>query len=149
MAKIQQNVITETLYLGLRSLYHYEREIETEFGLNFSQVYALQHLRRHSPLNLNQIAVELNIPMFSASRMIDALVKKNLVEKHKGRAADGRCVTINLLPAGEKITQEIEKSSYERVTAHTTGLSDSEAVQLLNFIEKFHVFLGVTEKVIK
>ncbi|HQN05179.1 MAG TPA: hypothetical protein PK174_07160 [Anaerolineaceae bacterium] len=39
--------IDALLFLVLRTIFHYERSIARDYGLDFQQIYALQFLRRH------------------------------------------------------------------------------------------------------
>ena len=117
--------VENDLYLFLRTIYHYERNIAAMFGLDYQEIYLLQSLRRASPQRLTDISLVLDIPMFTASRLVERLAQKKLIRKEKG-AADRRSISVSLLPEGEKTVRAIEKESYERIVQNSDHLSDEK-----------------------
>lgn len=148
MSKIPRERIDDDLSLVLRAIYHFERNLTEQFGLDYQEIYALQYLRRCPSLRLTEIARELNVPMFKASRLVDRLAGQSLVEKLKGDK-DRRSLSVSLLPAGEKVVVEIEASSYQRISENTRNMTDNEVLQLMHLAEQLHQYLGVSERVIK
>ena len=108
--KISREKVDNDLYLILRTIYHYERSISTRFGLDYEEIYLLQSLRRTSPQRLTEIATMLNIPMFSASRLVGRLAKNSLVSKEKG-TKDKRSLSVRLLPAGIRWSRRSRKKA--------------------------------------
>lgn len=69
--------------------------------LTVQQFRALGFIERHHDASLTQVADHLGISMPSASRLVDALVNRALVERTL--AQDRRKVTLNLSPAGAEL----------------------------------------------
>ena len=134
--------VENDLYLFLRTIYHYERNIAAMFGLDYQEIYLLQSLRRSSPQRLTDISLVLDIPMFTASRLVERLAQKKLIRKEKG-AADRRSISVSLLTEGEKMVQAIEKESYERIVQNSDHLSDEDLASLFRMTEKIYEILGI------
>jgi len=139
---VSQEKVIDDLYLFLRTVYHYERNIARRFDLNYQEIYLLQSLRRSSPQRLTEIARVLDIPMFAASRLVGRLLKNHLVAKEKG-AHDRRSISVSLLPEGEKIVQTIETDSYAQILKGTSEMSKDEFSGLLRMVEKLYRILGL------
>jgi len=134
--------VENDLYLFLRTIYHYERNIAAMFGLDYQEIYLLQSLRRASPQRLTDISLVLDIPMFTASRLVERLAQKKLIRKEKG-AADRRSISVSLLTEGEKMVRAIEKESYERIMQNSDHLSDEDLASLFRMTEKIYELLGI------
>jgi DNA-binding MarR family transcriptional regulator len=138
--------VDEDLYRVLRTVFHYERSLEHQFGLGYEEIYVLQYLRRHPQAHLNEVSHELELPMFKCSRLISRLVEKKLVSKSQD-ATDRRGIQIVLLPAGEKVVANIEDFSYDRVNQNTCKMEPEETARVLQMIEKLDCWLGVSDKI--
>lgn len=55
--------------------------VMSEEHLSFSQVAALHIIDREQNININDISTKLSLSMSATSRMIDELVKKDLIER--------------------------------------------------------------------
>jgi DNA-binding MarR family transcriptional regulator len=109
--KISREKVNNDMYLFLRTIYHYERNIAAQFGLDYQEIYLLQSLRRRSPQRLTEIAATLDIPMFTASRLVARLVQMEMVSKRKG-VSDRRSISVELLAQGEKVVCEVEENAH-------------------------------------
>jgi len=133
--------IYSDLYGFLRATYHYERKLAAAFDLGYREIYVLQYLRRNSPARITEIAKELNLPMFTASRMIHRLEKKLYVQKVQD-TVDHRNIFVSLQPAGDKIVDEIEKQLVEQFS--TSKFSQEEVQIFLRTAEKMSELLEMT-----
>lgn len=148
ITQFSRSQVDEELYLVLRTIFHYERSINSKVGLDYQQIYALQFLRRNDNARLTEIAAELELPMFTTSRMIDRLEAKGYLSKEQD-TKDRRNLHIHLQPAGEAILKMIEDSSFERISQNVEKLDHKEIEELMGLAQKLHVILGVSEKVNK
>ncbi len=149
MAKnISHEKVNNDLYLFLRTIYHYERNMAIRFGLNYEQVYLLQNLRRVSPQRLTEIASTLDIPMFSASRLVERLAEMKLISKEQG-VEDRRSISIKLLPEGEQLVRSIEDDSYDRIMENSAEMSDAELEGMFQMGEKVYAVLGIPGNKVK
>ena len=73
-----------------------------------AQCHALVEIGRSKDSMLKDLAATLRIDVSTASKIVDELVKKNLVLREPS-ASDRRSVQINLSPSGTEIFNRIEK----------------------------------------
>ena len=78
-------------------------------GITVSQCYALDALGDHGEMTMIQLAGKLYLDKSTATRAIDPLVERGLVQRRFG-AEDRREIWVSLTPAGEKLHQEIVAS---------------------------------------
>jgi DNA-binding MarR family transcriptional regulator len=146
MANLSREKVDEDLYLVMRTIFHYERGLENQFGLGYEEIYVLQYLRRNPKAHLFEISEELNLPMFKCSRLVSRLVERKLVSKSQDKE-DRRGIQIVLLPDGEKMVQRIEDFSFERVNKNLHAMGTEDTTRLLTTIEKLPIWLGISEKI--
>lgn len=146
MDQSQRAQIDQLLFQVLRSILHYERSIARSYGLDFEQIYALQFLRRHPSARLTDIAAEMNLPKFAASRLLNRLAQEGWVSKTQS-PADRRNYHLQLQDKGEQVLQSIETASYQRISSNIQGFSEDEIHELYDVADHLHIVLGVTDQV--
>jgi DNA-binding MarR family transcriptional regulator len=144
----QRAQIDAILYQVLRTIYHYERSIAAQYGMDFEQIYILQFLRRHPYARLTDLAAELQMPKFAASRLIRRLEQSGHISKTQDMV-DRRNYHLQLEASGEQVLSAIETASYQRIRANLEGKSAEEVARLVEVAEQMHIVLGVTDQVIK
>ena len=122
---ISQQKLNDLLFHFLKRMYRWEREIKASSGLNYQEIYLLHHLRECSPCRVSDIAQELRIPLFKATRLISRLVQQGYLEKQK-TSEDQRVVMVSLLPKGKEVLCAIEENSYRVLTQNAANLSEEE-----------------------
>lgn len=145
---MKREKIDEDLFLVLKTIFHYERVIETRYGLNFDEIYALQYMRRNPKARVTDLSDELKLPMFTISRLVNRLHQEGYLSKEKD-TTDKRNVYLRLEKSGSDILNEIEKASFDRITVNVSKMTDDEVNSMLRMAEGLHVVLGVTENVIR
>jgi len=113
------------LFHFLKRIYRWERSIKADYGLNYQEIYLLQHLREYSPCRVSDIAEELRIPRFKATRLVSRLAQQEMLDKQKD-AADQRVVMVSLLPNGDQVLSRIEENSFHLISENAARLSDEE-----------------------
>ena len=145
--KIPQNILNEDLFVVLKTIFHYERIFNEQFGLKFEEIYILQHLRRNPVVRVTDISRELQLPMFTISRLVYRLVEGGYLTKEQA-SEDRRNYFLHLSEKGEKALQDIENGTYKRISSNITDLTDAQINELLDLVGHLHVVLGVTKEVI-
>jgi DNA-binding MarR family transcriptional regulator len=145
--KIPQNKLNEDLFIVLKTIFHYERIFIEQFGLKFEEIYILQHLRRNKVVRVTDISRELQLPMFTISRLVYRLAEGGYLSKEQD-SEDRRNYFLHLTEKGEKNLQDIENSTYNRISGNVTGMTEAQVNDLLNLANQLHVVLGVTKEVV-
>jgi len=146
MEENQRSQIDHLLFQVLRSIYHYERKIITEHGLDFDQIYVLQYLRRHPDTRFTEITEEIVLPKFTASRLISRLVKAGFISRKQDQE-DRRNFFLHLEEKGEQVIQAIETASFSRISANIQGYTPDQIKELFDAAEHLPLVLGVSNQV--
>jgi DNA-binding MarR family transcriptional regulator len=146
-AKIIREKVDRDMFTLLKTIFHYERILSVQYGLDFVEMYALQFLRQNPSARVTDLSTELKLPMFTISRLVQRLVAGGFLTREKD-AVDKRNIHLHLEPSGEKVLAQIESTNFERITANLGAFSDPEKTELLNLADKLHIVLGVSEHVI-
>jgi DNA-binding MarR family transcriptional regulator len=127
---IPRSQIDELLFNVLKHIYRWEREVYARFGLTYQEIYLLQYLRKVSPSRISDLAAELRIPMFQATRLVNKLATKQFLSKRK-QADDRRGVMVSLLSAGENVIQRVEENNYRIILSNASSLTEEEVQSAL------------------
>lgn len=146
MQKNQREQIDHLLFQVLRTIFHYERSIARDYGLDFQQIYALQYIRRHTNARLTEIAAEMDMPKFSISRLLSRLEAAGYISKNQD-LSDRRNYCLQLEDKGRQVIMAIEAASFNRITTNIQGFSQSEMSVFVEVAEHLHKVLGVTDKI--
>jgi DNA-binding MarR family transcriptional regulator len=131
LSEISRNDLDEVLFSALRSVHKFERAKVTKFDLNYEAIFLLQFLRRHSPAKMSEIADEMNIPVSTATRVVDRIESRGLISRRQDRK-DKRIMLVSLRATGKKIVQAVEEDTFEIITKNLEMIEDG---QIQSFIE--------------
>ena len=146
MEQTERGQIDQLLYQVLRTIFHYERGIARDYGLDFQQIYALQFLRLHPNARLTEIATELDLPKFTISRLLGRLEAKGYISK-KQDLFDRRNYHLQLEDKGRQVILAIETASFERISANIQEFSQADMSKFLEVAKHLPKVLGVNDKV--
>jgi DNA-binding MarR family transcriptional regulator len=146
MDTIPREKINEDMNIVLKTIFHYERIGIEKFHIKIEEVYTLLFLRDNPNARVTDLSKELQLPMFTISRLVNRLTIEGLLSKEQDQT-DKRNYLLHLLPKGMEILQKIESASYERISKNFASMSDEEVRELLNLAGLLHVVLGVTKDV--
>lgn len=140
---LSREKLDRTLFEALRAIYKFEMVKENKFGLSYQDIYLLQFLRSHSPARMGDLAEELNIPISTATRVVDRLQQKGYVGRKKD-PQDKRNIFVTLRKKGEKTVAAVENHTYSTLIENTRAFSSED---ITSFVEtaKALPFLLATE----
>lgn len=144
LTTLDKTQLEELLYHALKTIYLFERTQIGLFDLDYQQMYLLKYLKRSDPLRVSETAGVLQIPVFTATRMIDQLEKKKLITRSRD-VKDRRSVFVRLSPQGEDMVERIETHSIEMLLTRLNGYTDEQLGIMLELIRNIDVILGVAD----
>jgi DNA-binding MarR family transcriptional regulator len=104
--------------------------------LSLTQIKLLHHLEAAPKTRAWGAAAELvHVSLPAASRVVDDLVRRGLVERHED-AADRRMKRISVTDAGRAIIRRIGAARLSGLQQFVEGLTDSERSALAHALEK-------------
>ena len=107
--------------------------VVSEEHLSFSQVAALHIIDRDKTVNVNDISNKLNLSMSSTSRMIDELVKKELIQRKEDQD-NRRAKIISLTPAGETFMNNLSVERVKIIELSASTIADKIPLKILKVI---------------
>jgi DNA-binding MarR family transcriptional regulator len=109
--------LAEEMWAITRDLFKFlqgrDRDAMTACGLSVAQCYSLEAIGTHEQLTLNELAESLYITPSTASRTIEELVRKGLVERRPA-AEDRRAVSLTLTAQGQALFEALRQHLIER-----------------------------------
>lgn len=94
------------------------------------ELRALDTLGRHGRVTMSQLAAQLGVPLSTASRTVDRLVAKRLVER-KPLLRDRRIVHVAFSPRGRRINQYVVDARRAAAAAMLGALTERERAWLI------------------
>lgn len=107
--------------------------VVSEEHLSFSQVAALHIIDRDKTVNVNDISNKLNLSMSATSRMIDELVKKELIQRKEDQD-NRRAKIISLTPAGETFMNNLSVERVKIIELSASTIADKIPLKILKVI---------------
>ena len=107
--------------------------VVSEEHLSFSQVAALHIIDREGVVNVNDISTSLNLSMSATSRMIDELVKKDLIERKEDQE-NRRAKTLSLTPSGKKFMDTLSIERVKIIEESAQTLADKVPLKILKIV---------------
>ncbi len=107
--------------------------VVSEEHLSFSQVAALHIIDRDKTVNVNDISNKLNLSMSATSRMIDELVKKELIQRKEDQD-NRRAKIISLTPSGETFMNNLSVERVKIIELSASTISDKIPLKILKII---------------
>lgn len=104
--------------------------------LTSSQLQGLTFIRQHDGCSVKALSEGLYIAIPSATRMVDRLVRKNLVTRCEN-ASDRRLVQLAATAAGMAVLLKVRAAHLALVQQALSTLSPAEQAQLLALLERF------------
>lgn len=129
--RYDRDVLDEVLFGALSAVYQLERSKIELFGLTYEEIYILQFLRRSREVRMGDIAVELHIPVSTASRVISRLQHRDLLERHRD-GNDKRNIIVTLKKAGKRLVKKVEDHTYRLISKNLAGRSPQEIDSFYN-----------------
>jgi DNA-binding MarR family transcriptional regulator len=87
------------------------------------------------PLTMSELSTELNVPLSTATRIVDELVKHDMVERvHDSR--DRRVVRVKMSENGRKLYETGTTYTKQRITKLLKDFSADEQTQLMSLLNK-------------
>lgn len=114
-----------------------DRNEMTCCGLSVSQCYALDAIHRFGPLPMNQLAQKLYVKISTATRIVDALIKKRFVTRVE-ESRDRRIRNVQLTASGKKVLDDSWKKAIESEKAILNQFPEDSRELLIRFMRELN-----------
>jgi len=89
----------------------------------------------HEPLTMGELSSELDVPMSSATRIVDGLVRAGMVERIND-SKDRRIVRVGMSQDGRELYETVMAYNRQRIAKLLKNFTAEEQTQLLNLMNK-------------
>jgi DNA-binding MarR family transcriptional regulator len=100
-----------------------------------TECYALETVDRHGPLRLGDLARRLHVEKSTASRVVEALKQKGLVDR-RAREEDRRAVRIVATAKGRRLHERIAQEARKRYRGLLEELPAASRPVVIGFLER-------------
>ena len=118
---------------------HFNNEL-SKYGITIGQVLVLSYLLEYGESPVQNIASGLKLESPAASRLVDRLIKGNLVSRHENED-DRRYMKIDLTDKGLKLANEVVAISYEFNKSLKEKFGEDDYYKVLQYIETINEFI--------
>ncbi len=87
------------------------------------------------PLTMSELSTELNVPLSTATRIVDGLVQRDMVERIQD-SKDRRVVRVKMSKNGRKLYETGTAYTKQRITKLLKDFSAEEQTQLMGLMNK-------------
>ena len=87
------------------------------------------------PITMSELSTELNVPMSTATRIVDSLVASDFVERVND-SKDRRVVRVGMSKSGRELYEQGMNFNKQRITRLLQDFSDDEQAQFLKLMNK-------------
>lgn len=109
------------------------------FPLSVSQVYAIQELE-NTTMSITELAQQLHLERSSVSRLVDGLIKENLINRDINEA-NRREMVLSLTEKGTRTIQQVREQSIRFYQSILGDLPDNDQTLIIEGFKKFTVAL--------
>lgn len=118
-----------------KKVFYPEEWLKLDLQLSKTELFSMLIIDRHGEIIMSQIADYVQIPMSTATSIVDRLVKKGLVKRGRSET-DRRIVTITLSDKGSEMISNFKEQILKYVNRIDSVLSNEEKQLLINLISK-------------
>ncbi|KXG11445.1 Transcriptional repressor MprA [Anoxybacillus sp. P3H1B] len=125
----------ELLLNNARKLLSPEEWLKIDLSLSKTEIFCLLWMSRNDEVIMSQIADFLNIPMSTATGIVNRLVKNGYMERYRIET-DRRVVVIRLTEKGKDLAEEIKRKTSHYFAIVISALDEEEKTFLLRIFQK-------------
>jgi DNA-binding MarR family transcriptional regulator len=122
---LQYNEIVDIILDNIKKIIFPEEWLKIDMTLSKQEVFTLMLVDREGEIIMSRVADYVNVPMSTATGIVDRLVKNGYLERNRSDS-DRRVVMIRLTGKAKKIVEEIKNIGYGFFKLTMEALTDEE-----------------------
>jgi DNA-binding MarR family transcriptional regulator len=141
MDKVQ---VKEALFVFLQTIYKFEQEERKEFSISWQEMLLLKHLIINRECSMGFMTTILNIKPFQATRLVDGLVKKQLIVRFENES-DRRIKSIRITEEGIARMAKVDDYHHLVIESAAKDLGIERAEEILSMMFQLDKLLGLSK----
>jgi DNA-binding MarR family transcriptional regulator len=141
MNKVQVN---DALFAFLQTIYKFEQKELEEFSISWQEMLLLKHLIINNERSMGFMTAILNIKPFQATRLVDGLVKKQLIARFESES-DRRVKYIRITEEGIARMAKVDNFHHLVIENAAKDLGIERAEEILEMMFQLEKLLGLSK----
>ena len=141
---MDKNFVKEALFTFLQTIYKFEQKELHSFSISWQEILLLKYLIIHEECNMGFITTLLTIKPFQATRLVDGLVKKQLVTRLTNES-DRRVKSISITDKGISRLAKIDDFHHLIIENAAKNLGTKRTTEILEMMFQLEKLLGLSE----
>ncbi len=127
--------ILDFVFKYIKKLFYPEEWIKIDLELSKSEIFTIMLVDRHGEIIMSQVADYINIPMSTATGIVDRLVKNSYLRRERSEA-DRRHVVIKLTDKGKEQVVRLKNTMQKYIQMVYDALTYEERQMIYNVFLK-------------
>ena len=137
-------LVKEALFTFLQTIYKFEQTELDKFSISWQEILLLKHLIIHKECSMGFISTRLNIKPFQATRLVNELVKKQLITRSINQN-DRRVKSISITEKGISRLEEVDDFHHLIIENAAKDLGTKHTNEILQMMFQLEKLLGLSE----
>lgn len=127
--------IVDLLIENLKKLFFPEEWIELDLKFSKFEIFAMLLLYKSSEVTMTELVEYINVPMSTATGIVDRLVKKGYIARERSEA-DRRIVVLKLTEEGSNLVKNLKDLIYKYLDMILQDLTEEEKQSMAHIAMK-------------
>ena len=136
--------VKEALFVFLQTIYKFEQEELKEFSISWQEMLLLKHLIINQDCSMGFMTTILNIKPFQATRLVDGLVKKQLIVRFENES-DRRVKSIRITEEGVARMAKVDDFHHLVIENAAKDLGIERSDEILTMMFQLDKLLGLSK----
>lgn len=137
--------IYDFIFGHLKTFFFPEEWLDLDLSFSKTELITLLLLERYGEMSMSQICEAMNMPMSTATGIVDRMVKKDVIERQRSDS-DRRVVVVCITKQGEEVTNHWKKIVSDYITQIEEALTEEERQVIFKVFLKIIDILNRKEK---
>lgn len=136
--------INAALFAFLQAIYKFEQMELTKFSISWQEMLLLKQLLNNNDFSMGYVTELLGIKPFQATRLVDGLVKKELLLRFE-KESDRRIKSLQITAKGKAVLAEIDDFHYQIIEKASKNLGSERTHSILSMMFQLEKLLSLEE----
>ncbi|PKM64821.1 MAG: hypothetical protein CVU96_00910 [Firmicutes bacterium HGW-Firmicutes-20] len=136
--------VNDALFAFLQAIYKFEQMELAKFSISWQEMLLLKQLLNTNDFSMGYTTDLLGIKPFQATRLVDGLVKKALLQRFE-KESDRRVKSIQITDKGKAVIAQIDDFHFQVIEKASGNLGPERTQAILMMMFQLEELLGLKE----
>ncbi len=134
--------VNDALFAFLQAIYKFEQMELAKFSISWQEMLLLKQLVNNNDFSMGYATELLGIKPFQATRLVDGLVKKELLKRFE-KKSDRRIKSLQITAKGKAVLAEIDDFHYQVIEKASVNLGSERTHSILSMMFQLEELLNL------